>query len=193
MREMMIDIETLDVVRTAVVMQVGVAIWQTNSDNNLNVIYQRQFNLDVEQQLRAGRTVCWQTIKFWLEQPDAARLSVASDDNVSGYDDTPPTQRWTPSLFFANLSRVAEEKRTIDRYWAKGTFDFDILEDLAAGCRWEQGVPWNFRSKRDLRTALDFHPEAKFIPRPDDMAHTGLADAIHQINQLEEVRRGIRP
>lgn len=88
MREMMIDIETLDVTRTAVVPQVGYCIFQGET-----VLRQRQMNLRVQEQLRShlgpaggDRTVRWSTIQFWMRQPDEARLSIIDDTETYSAD-----------------------------------------------------------------------------------------------------------
>jgi hypothetical protein len=168
MIEMMIDIETLDTARTAVVPQVGYAFW----DNESGVILGRYcLNLNIQAQIDAGRTISASTLMWWFAQGDAARRGVFADA-----DD----QRHLPSDVCSTLAghiRLHKPKA----FWSKGAFDFEILEDLGFS-------GWKFYERRDLRTALHFCPEAKDLPR-GDVAHTGLDDALHQIVQLEYVRK----
>lgn len=188
----MIDIETLDVCRKAIVLQVGLVIWNTNpeSDESTEVLYAKNFNLEIDSQIEEKRTMQFSTLKFWMEQSDAARDSVMTNDAQSGYgDEIPPTSRWMPGMFFTALKRL-EQTYSPARWYAKGSFDFNILESLAEDFRWKGELPWNFRTKRDLRSVLDFSYDAKNLKR-DDVAHTGMDDARHQIRQLMMVRKAI--
>lgn len=179
MREMMIDIETLDVTRTAVVPQVGYCVFQGET-----IITSRQMNLRVQEQLpdymgpaAGGRTVRWATLQFWMRQPDEARLSIIDD-----------TETYPAMAVLYALAADAQEYN-VERFWTKGSFDFDILEDLFAQHSGEGGlIPWNFRTKRDLRTELDHLPK-HLHPERTGVAHTGLGDALYQHQQLVALRR----
>lgn len=177
MREMMIDIETLDVTRTAVVPQVGYCVFQGET-----VITSRQMNLRVQEQLpdymgpaAGGRTVRWSTLQFWMRQPDKARLSIIDDS------ETYPAEAVLKAL------RADALELGVEKFWAKGSFDFDILEDLFAQHSNEK-LPWDFRTKRDLRTELDHLPK-HLHPERTGVAHTGLGDALYQHLQLVVLRR----
>jgi hypothetical protein len=177
MREMMIDIETLDVTRTAVVPQVGYCVFQGET-----VLHQRQMNLRVQEQMptymgpaAGGRTISWKTLQFWLRQPDEARLSIVDD-----------TETWPAHAVLLAIKAAAQEYN-VERFWAKGSFDFDILEDLFAG-QSNEFLPWDFRTKRDLRTELDHLPK-HLHPERTGVAHTGLGDALYQHQQLVVLRR----
>lgn len=177
MREMMIDIETLDVLKTAVVPQVGFCVFQGET-----VLHQRQMNLRVKEQMpnpwgpaAGGRTLSWETIRFWMRQPDEARLSIIDDSETY------------PAMFVAMAIGDAAREYKVEKFWAKGSFDFDILEDLfgqATSCT----LPWDFRSKRDLRTELDHLPKNQ-RPARVGIAHTALGDALHQHQELVALRR----
>lgn len=175
MREMMIDIETLDVVKTAVVPQVGFCVFQGES-----VLLQKQMNLRPQEQITdSGRTISWKTIQFWMRQPDEARLSIVDD-----------TETYSAQ---AVLQAIHDAKMVynVERFWTKGSFDFDILEDLFALFTENPGypyLPWDFRTKRDLRTELDHLPK-HLHPERTGVAHTGLGDALYQHQQLVVLRR----
>lgn len=177
MREMMIDIETLDVEKTAVVPQVGFCVFQGEA-----VLFQKQMNLRVAEQMRnprnphgLGRSISWNTLVFWMKQPDAARLSIIDDSEV-----------WSAYEVLMALKAAAQEY-DVQKYWAKGSFDFDILEDLFAG-QTREFLPWDFRTRRDLRTELDHLPK-HLHPVREGIAHTGLGDALYQHQQLVALRR----
>lgn len=178
MREMMIDIETLDVLKTAVVTQIGFCVFQGET-----VLLERQMNLRVEQQMpsRMGpaagdRTLSWDTIKFWMKQPDASRLSIVDDRETY------------PVVAVARAILEQAKELEVKRFWAKGSFDFDILEDLFAQHS-NESLAWDFRSKRDLRTELDHLPRDMHPLRSGLIAHTGLGDALYQHQQLVTLRR----
>lgn len=179
MREMMIDIETLDVARTAVVPQVGYCVFQGET-----VLKSRQMNLRAQEQMptymgpaAGGRTISWKTFQFWMRQPDESRLSIVDD-----------TETYPAMAVLYALAADAQEYN-VERFWTKGSFDFDILEDLFAQHSGEGGlIPWNFRTKRDLRTELDHLPK-HLHPERTGVAHTGLGDALYQHQQLVVLRR----
>lgn len=177
MREMMIDIETLDVLKTAVVPQVGFCVFQGET-----VLDSRQMNLRVKEQMpnpfgpaAGGRTLSWDTIKFWMRQPDEARLSIIDDAETYS------------AMHVAMAIGDAARKYEVKKFWAKGSFDFDILEDLF-GQATISTLPWDFRTKRDLRTELDHLPK-DLHPVREGIAHTGLGDALYQHQQLVTLRR----
>lgn len=166
---MMFDIETLDVADTAVVLQVGYVVFEGEL-----TIRQRSFNLDAQEQLDGGRSVAWSTLEWWFKQSDDARKSVSGGSSYK---------------MDAFMTSFAEAVKDVELIWAKGSFDFQIVENMYRGAG--KKAPWRYSQPRDLRTALDFHPEAKKMAR-DGVGHTGLGDAMHQMRQLVAVRKSMK-
>ena len=80
-----LDIETLSLHRTnAVVGAVGVDVAVLDNEQvlapDLAVRETHYWRLDVEEQLRDGREMDWDTVSWWLRQSDAARQEMAAAD-----------------------------------------------------------------------------------------------------------------
>ena len=60
--EVMIDIETLDTAHTAIVFQMGIIIFNSETGE---AIEEHLLNLDADYQLMQGRTVSISTLQFW--------------------------------------------------------------------------------------------------------------------------------
>lgn len=164
--EAMIDIETLDTTNTSVVFQVAVVMF----DKDYTLIKRKSWNLNVDEQLTdLARTVSASTLAFHLKIPKNA---------LAALNDKYPTSTFN---FMLDLMEMFTEYKPVN-VWSKGSFDFDILEDLLVT------VPWEFYQKRELRTLM---AECK-VPK-GDVSHTAIEDCIAQINQLMQCRDNIWP
>ena len=77
--EAMIDIETFDTTNESVVFQAAIVIF----DKNHGTVYQETWNLDIDEQLQAGRTVSASTMAFHLGIPANALSALKDRDIVS--------------------------------------------------------------------------------------------------------------
>lgn len=158
--EAMIDIETFDTKRTAVTFQVGLVMF----DEQDEPVFSHTWNLDIDEQLKLGRTMSASTIAFHLGIPGNAMTS------LSGI---------TMSLsdFKRQLSDVFNTYKP-SLVWSKGGFDFKILEDMMC-----DNPPWQFWQERELRTLMS---ECKVDK--GDVSHTAIEDCIAQVKQLKQCR-----
>ena len=158
--EAMIDIETFDTVRTAVTFQVGLVMF----DDQDEPVFSHTWNLNVDEQLKLGRTMSASTIAFHLGIPGNAL------DSLSGVTDS-------LAIFKRQISDVFD-KYIPTLVWSKGGFDFKILEDMLG-----QNPPWMFWQERELRTLMS---ECKVDK--GDVSHTAIEDCIAQVKQLKQCR-----
>ena len=161
--EAMVDIETLDTRGSSVVYQVGVIVFQGN-----DLLYSKEYNMQLDQQLECNRTVSEDTLKFHLSAPQGLAISLNS------------LERTTVQELMNHLKTANKFKPKY--WWAKGSFDFDILEDLL-----NNQVPWMWYQKMELRTLIRETGADK--PEP---SHSGLADCLIQLKQLQQCREIIR-
>lgn len=157
---MMIDIETFNTTNDAVVFQVAVVIFNPDNED----IWSDQWCLDVDEQLELGRTVNASTLAFRLGIPGNAKLCLESELLM------------TLSDLSGMLDLIFDEFNP-ETVWAKGNFDFNILEDLLGE------VPWKYYQCRELRTLMKECGVSK-----GDVAHTALEDCQAQIKQLKACR-----
>ena len=162
----MIDIETLDILDTAVVYQVGILIFK-----GAKVVDKKLINMDVKEQLRAQRTISSDTMRFHLEGDHSLDMLNALADNT-----TYSIEGLQNALQFYGVTS------DIDIWWSKGNFDFPILNSLLGG-----NVPWKFYQLGELRTLM----KACNIPKTKT-AHTALADCEEQFKALKKCRAIIR-
>jgi len=167
MKHMMIDIETLDTATTAVVLQAGWCLFDEDNVGGPVVM-----GLDLDEQLRKGRTVNAETLKWWMQQPDIAREKVFMPEKVY------------PIADLATRLRMILHNGTVDHVWAHGPqFDIATLKHLL-GCE-----PWHYRSIRDTRTLADLAPSAH-KPAPITK-HDAGDDAVAQAQWVQNIWRHI--
>lgn len=139
------------------------------------------------------------TVQFWANQPDEAKLQFATDDYVS-----------VRTAFELLVSWLSDLKRSLDcdlRIWCQGT-DFDIPK-LRYGCTTllgisERDLPWRYNQVCDARSyclenlALLFGRKEgnkaiyADIPQSDAQAwdrHSALGDAQRTAYNVQQVNR----
>lgn len=179
-REVMIDIETLGTKHDAVVVSIGAVYFDEQNILHLRMPFRR--TLKIEDQLRRGRKIEEDTLKFWLSQSQESR------DASFKFESHVTTAMLELRQFLADAEVV----------WAKPPqFDCVILEDLATMF----GVQplWDRRAPRDVRTLVNLANVPNLndrinagvitgYPRPM-VAHDPVDDCIWQIQEVLLSRR----
>ena len=160
-RRAMVDIETLALTTTPLILQVGA------------VCEDRAYCMTINKSGAPG-DVCDDTLAWWTEQPRHVYERV----HAGGCD-------WAFSMLdFAAWVQDVQP----DEIWAKGPqFDITAIEHYMGLAKIQ--VPWRFNQVRDLRTLMAVHGDPG-IERVGD-AHDALDDARHQMRQLEAILDGI--
>lgn len=171
---MAIDFETLDLTETAVALSCGIVIFNAMTGET---VLETEVLLDIDQQIRQGRTVSGSTLKWWVEQaltnPDAAKAAF----NIGGED--PLTGN-----FIHDMQGFAESvAQTYDEFaccWITACgvqFDVKLLENLMKQC----GVvpPWRHNQVFDQRTLylLNQNNVPKDLGREKGVLHRAKDDA----------------
>ncbi len=189
MREMMIDLETLDTKNSAVVLSIGAVVWEVvgtekinDPDKNSSVVFivDRFYRaLEIDEQVNKGRTVSLDTIRFWMDAHPAAREEAFDWRG-----------RVLPAMALAQFYTFKNKHPGISSFWAKpSTFDFPIWEDLADDFGAE--VPWRYNQKYDVRTVVR---EASYSAKDHDYSkivgvpHTPIYDCEAAIDLLYAAR-----
>ena len=170
----MVDIETLDTDSTAIVTNIGAVAFTFEDKGILSSFYKR---LETDDQYARGRTLSPSTIRFWLQQSDAARRElVEQGDSVKkvlkGFSD------WCKEVGVGSI-------------WGNGNmFDNVILRSLfkTYGIKY----PVTFRDDLDFRTAKilalqkDPNYQLKWPSNPG-VEHNALDDARNQVYSLKRL------
>lgn len=176
----MLDIETLSTESNAVVLSIGVALFNLTelSEPEDLPVYLVYLNLD--DQLAAGRHISAGTVLFWMQQNDEAREKITKTRHKASASD----EALKAVFQFMKRHRVG-------KVWGNGnTFDNTIIRSLAAD--FDVDYPVAFWADLDLRTLAYAHsrsigqekpwrPKPVELGLPDDFVkHHAVDDALYQ-------------
>jgi hypothetical protein len=182
MIEAMIDIETLDVKPSSVVLSIGAQFFtQELGPEGFASFYTV---LELQEQLEVGRTVSASTLEWWMRQDPRSRDAAFLATNYGPGKASVVTALYELRAYLSGA----------DVIWAKPpSFDCVILQSLgeAFGVEMLEG----FRDWRDVRTICaeaelpkDWRPD--FMPA--GVPHDPVYDACYQIHMVCEARRRLR-
>ena len=162
----MVDIETMDTAPTAVVLSIGLVLFDPYEPETPT--HDFYWVVDTEEQDVGGRTRSESTALWWAEQSPEARTVLAA----TGL----PVDQVLKQLF--SYMRSDE----VEHIWANGPdFDCVILADLARG----HGA-WPFWKNRCYRTIKNLAlPKTYIKPERAGTHHNALDDAVYQARDLQ--------
>lgn len=175
----MIDIETMDTEVTAVVLSVGVLVYDplTIRRDTLDSCPRAYFSLDIRSQLERGRTIGGDTMVWWSQQSAEAR---------SVFTEQP---KLPPAFTLGEIAGIMDQYK-VQNVWGNGVdFDNAIINSLAKSF----GVtkPLNYKHNRCFRTLRAMFKQ--HIPdhatMPMGTHHNALDDAIYQAVQHGYIHR----
>lgn len=171
MQHAMIDLETYDTRPEAIVLSIGISLFDPN-DTAAPPVQGYYGVLDITSQIDAGRTTSQSTLDWWSQQsPEARTVLTATKKPVVAV-----LKKVTSSIDWSQIGGV----------WGNGaSFDNAMLKSLWADFGME--LPWAFWLDRDQRTIKALY-EARFgkisFPR-EGVHHNALDDAMHQARELQ--------
>ena len=179
MKRTMLDIECLSLRPEAVVLQIGYCTYDFKERKYVdygipkeiigNVSGAGFLNLCVDSQLKSGRVIDFDTIRWWMDVDAKVREDVFS--TTFG--------RSTTKDAFESLAYVCKDS---DEIWAgPAMYDLPIITSLFEGRK-----PWiDFRKERCLSTfGKQIDPLRTLAPPENGSAHNGAADAKWQMEYL---------
>lgn len=167
MRNIMIDIETLGVRSSSVILSIGAVPFDNDA---VGAGFYRR--VDIQSCLDVGLTVDASTIEWWMGQSDEARAS---------FDEKGVPLRTA----LAQLSELFDDDELV---WANGVnFDLPILENAYHACGLTP--PWKFCNTRDYRTVKNMFPKELLgsLRIEPVVAHNALGDALAQTLTLQAI------
>ncbi|RLD00687.1 MAG: hypothetical protein DRI46_06755 [Chloroflexi bacterium] len=187
MENVMLDLETLDIKSSAVVVAIGAVIFDPYAEeqNWKDVVKLPNFYsvLELDEQIAAGRTVTGDTVRWWMKQGAQARR-VFQDKMESVEPAMIAMENWVRKFTHRSNAKI----------WGNGSsFDCVILESLFHTYeRKFVGEYWNFR---DLRTLKEDAGSPRLEFETTAVAHNALDDARVQVMAAQTYRSiiGIRP
>lgn len=175
MRNVMVDIETLDTTPTASILSIAAVRFDPDGPvGSMGEVF--HYHVDIDSNFDFGRTVSGSTLLWWLEQDEMARNAIL---------DAP---RYPLKDVLEKLSTFINDK---DRVWGNGAaFDNVILTHAYKACG--MSAPWRFWSDMCFRTVKEMFREYVQKPEFAGVKHDALSDAVHQATHLQMIFRHLR-
>ena len=164
----MLDIETMGNEHNAAIIQVG-ACYFDRETGKIGKTFKE--NVDLRSSIEAGLTVNADTIYWWLEQSDEARLSILAK----------PRRKITPVL--NDLKAFAKKAKNI---WCHATFDIVVVNNALISCGFK---PLHYKYGRDIRTLTDLAQSKKDQFVREGTHHDALDDCIFQVKYCTAAMR----
>lgn len=165
---LMIDIETLGIAPTSVILSIAAVPFTSNGAETDNRFHEL---INLDSAIRDSRTIDAHTLAWWLKQPNGA-----SDIILRAYD--------SKLSHFDCLAKLLEYVLLLKptTIWSRSPcFDITILENAYNAVRVQ--VPWHYRTLRDVRTVfgmVNFDKE-RFDA---NIKHDAELDCVQQIDAL---------
>lgn len=169
----MIDIETMDTETTAVVLSVGMVVYDplTIVRSDLSRLHKLYYALDIREQVEKGRTIGADTIVWWSQQSAEARKVFTEQP------------RSHPIGALSSLSDMLREYK-VQHIWGNGVdFDNAIINSLAKS--FGATKPLHYKHNRCFRTlkAMLGHHIPAHATMPIGTHHNAVDDALYQAVQ----------
>jgi DNA polymerase III epsilon subunit-like protein len=173
--DVMIDLETLDVLPTATILTIGAVKFDPFGDDVKNPTCEKFYvRVDVDSCDRIGCTVSQSTLDWWANQSQAAQNEAFDPANRIPIEDA--------------LQQLYKFCWGAKRVWSHGVgFDLIILENLFR--KVGRSIPWSFWEARDTRTLYDIGINPN---RPPVLARHALEDAWNQAVGVQNVLNTLR-
>lgn len=175
-QHLMIDLETLDVTPTAVVLSVGACAFTFSKDSSPSIGATFSSSVEVLQQMLSGRSVSQDTLNWWTEQSPSAKDRVMHPKEIA-----------EPETMLDNLDAwmVPQE---FDYIWCQGgSFDFPILTNLYRS--YDRDPAWKFWQERDSRTLIGMGDvdKGRVAKELELTQHDSLDDCFLQVHAMARV------
>jgi len=174
-QDVMIDLETLDVLPTATVLTIGAVKFDIRGDDVADPDCDKFYvKVDVDSCDELGLTVSPSTLEWWGNQSAEAQDEAFSPEDRIHIKDA--------------MDQLYKFCWGAKRVWSHGAgFDLVILEHIFA--KLEKATPWQFWQARDTRTLFDLGIDPN---RPPVLKHHALEDAWNQAVGVQNVVKGLR-
>ena len=175
----MLDIETLGTVPGSVIRTIGAV--KFDNDGIISTFYEK---IDVNSSIKAGLTMQWDTLQWWMAQSQSALKDIVANDGMHLYTALVRFSDW-----YTERKINPDGSITVDNnipIWGNGaTFDNVLIEE--AYRKAEVFIPWNFNVHRCYRTIRLLYPNLPFVRK--GVHHNAVDDAISQAEHLIKIRK----
>jgi DNA polymerase III epsilon subunit-like protein len=173
--DIMIDLETLDVLPTATILTIGAVKFDPFGEDVIEPKCEKFYvKVDVDSCDRIGATVSQSTLDWWASQSQEAQEEAFDPNGRIAIEDA--------------MTQLYKFCWGAKRVWSHGAgFDVIILEWYFR--KIGKAIPWQFWEVRDTRTIFDLGINPN---RPPVLKHHALEDAWNQAVGVQNVFKTIR-
>lgn len=172
MKHVMLDLKTMGNHHNSVIVSIGAVRFEPTTGEKGESSYRK---IDFASCLKLGLEVNADTIEWWMQQNEVARMKVAK---VKG------THISEVLVSFAKF--IGKD----DYIWGNSArFDIGILQN--AYNKAEIDIPWDFKKELDVRTAMFFRQEIKAKVSWNGPAHDPIVDCNNQIDYVSKAYQSI--
>ena len=173
--DVMIDMETLDVLPTATILTIGAVKFDPFGDDVKDPQMDKFYvKVDIDSCDKLGCTVTQSTLDWWANQSKEAQDEAFSPDGRIDIVDA--------------MNQLYKFCWGAKRVWSHGAgFDVIICENLFR--KIGKAIPWQFWEVRDTRTLFDIGINPN---RPPVLKHHALEDAWNQAVGVQNVYKTLR-
>ena len=174
-KDIMIDLETLDVLPTATVLTIGAVKFDLNGDELDDSTCEKYYaKVDIDSCDRLGLTVSSATVDWWSNQSAEAQEEAFSSEGRVDIREA-----------MEGLYKFCWGAK---RVWSHGAgFDVIICETIFE--KLQKQIPWKFWEVRDTRTLYDLGIDPE---RPPILKHHALEDAWSQAVGVQNILRKLK-
>jgi len=173
-KRIMVDLETLGLQPSAVVLSIGLVQF-----NEKEILDNLHVKLAIDPQIEAGRSIDGSTLDWWMNQEPNARHGLFSG-----------AAQQSRLLVEDGLQLVWKFMQNVDELWGNGAaFDNVVLRHLFM--QFKGLTPWSYKADRCYRTVRSMNNHVPF-PTFQGVEHNALDDARHQTIHLQLMLWGNR-
>lgn len=192
MSHIMIDIETLDTIPSAVILSIGAVSFDPSTKMIGQTFYANTACPEsINNQLRQGRTISGETLNWWMRQTFEAQVvfrehSSSNSDLASSLLVSLELEAHDLRSGLPALSKFISDNGPSATVWSNGAdFDLPILAHAYRNIGY--APPWPYRNTRCYRTVTNLGIGPRRPATTKGVKHNALDDAINQAEHLMEV------
>lgn len=175
MTDLMADLETMGTQPYAPILSIGACAFRLDNDDPITDLFYQA--VDLESCLELGMRPSGATIKWWMQQEDAARSRAVHD----------PEQVALPLALDAFTEWV--NSRPLAVWGNSARFDCGLLEAAYKVCH--KQVPWEYWKERCYRTVKNLPGANSIALQRIGTHHNALDDAVSQALHLRSIYRAL--
>jgi len=185
-----IDLETLALEANAVILSVGICIFDNERLNTHEELVSQGINIyfDQDSQAAKGRKISQSTLEWWSEQGESAQECLNNPNKIAVRDFYAVFNKLCADTGMGDTPYHPSRKKL--KWYARGPhFDISKMDDLFTN--FNVTSPWKYYNIRDIRTWLEcngLEDNLKLVKPSNMIPHNSLHDAAFDAWMMQQVK-----